>query len=285
MDHIGKTSVRRGWSWLARGPSLLHQDAALWVSMSLIYALLAALLTFVPFVGNVLLVLFTPILLAGALQAAHAAFPLTQMSTAEYAARAADPRPADGGASGQWWRYPMEQAARGLSQLLSTFSEEHKVTAVMVIGTLSLSAVVLIDILAKLLRVGGPAILLWFSGDVGYKIGLPATLGLVIVSLLYALVYFSVLYAVPLVLFRGDEVLSAMGTSFHACTNNLVAVAALTAPLIIAQIAASLLYANLELPWDVLAVLAVTAAVVPWFVAALYQSYQDAFVASLPAPE
>jgi hypothetical protein len=280
--HIDKASARRGWSWLARGPALLGKDRALWVSMALLYALLAVALTLVPFVGDVLLVLFTPLLLAGALEAAHALHPLTRMSAAEYATRAVDPRPPGSAGPGQWPQYTTEQLGRGLRQLLSVFSEQDRVTAVMVIGTLSLGAVVMIDILGKLLRVGGPAILSWLSGDVTYKIGLPATLGLLIVMLLYMLVYFAVLYAVPLVLFRGEQVLNAMGASLRACLGNLAAVAVLSAPPVIALAAGTLLYARLAAPWDGLAVWVVTALAAPWFVTALYQSYQDSFVGLEP---
>jgi hypothetical protein len=280
--HIDKASARRGWSWLARGPALLGKDAALWVGMATIYGLLAALLSFVPFVGDVLLVLFTPILLAGALEAAHALFPLTRMSAAEYAARAVDPRPPGSAGPGQWPQYSVEQLGRGLRQLVSVFTEQHRATAVMVIGTLSLGAVVMIDILGKLLRVGGPAIRAWLSGDVNYQIGLPAALGLLIVVVLYVLVYFAVLYAVPLVLFRGEQVLNAMTASLRACLGNFAAVAVLSAPPLIALAAGTLLYARLAAPWDVLAVWAVTALAAPWFVAALYQSYQDSFVGLQP---
>lgn len=275
MTRPEKNDARRAWRWLADGGSLLRRDVGLWLSMALLYTLVAAIFSFIPFIGMLFLLLATPVVFAGALRAAHTSHELNQMSPAEYAARVLDPRPPEPFRLADLPRHLWQSLERALRQFASAFDSEEKTLALMVISTFIVGAVVVIQILAKMLRVGGPAITSWLQGSVSAAIGVPAVIGLLVVVILYIMVFMAMVYAVPLVMFKNTQVLTAMGTSLAICLQHKLPISLFILPFVLILGVTMSLYAALPFPWDILAFVLIGIFSLPWFVVGLHMSFVD----------
>ncbi len=227
--------------------------------MTSIYMLIAVGLKMIPFIGVLVLVLISPILLAGVLDTAHdlEAPPAAPQDEGD------QPRP--------------NFMKRAVHRLFGAFSHQEEVLPIMVISTLTLGAVVVIQILAQLLKVGGPALSAMLAGSVGPAVWLPAMLSLFVVLVLQIILGMAIFYAVPLVLFKKEPPLAAMEKSFRACLDNAAALAIFAIPFAIANTAADLLYFDLDFPKDYLVLFVLGFVTLPFFVGGLYRSYEDAF--------
>ncbi|MHB8453368.1 MAG: hypothetical protein ACYDDO_01465 [Acidiferrobacterales bacterium] len=256
---MNKLEARRGLSWIVASWSLLRRDRLLWFGMTFIYMVIAVGLKMVPFIGVLILTLISPILLAGVLHTVR------DLETQAQNAHEKTGRPATG------------QLTRAVRQLFSAFGREEEVLPIMVISTLTLGSVVIIQILAQLLKVGGPALSAMIAGSVGPAIWLPALLSLLIVLVLQIMLAMTIFYAIPLVLFRKEFPLAAMEKSFRACTHNAMALVAFGLPFAIVNTVADLLYFALDFPEDYLVLFILGCLALPFFVGGLYRSYEDAF--------
>src|SRR5512139_3415299 len=129
MTGFKQVAAARGAAWLQRGWQLLHTEPRLWLAMAAVYLALAVVLELIPFIGRLILVLFTPLMLLGALPVAAA--------------------PADGGLGGHL-RYLRELLGTGAQRLFDGARDDEKLMPIMVVSTLVLGALVLIQILAQL---------------------------------------------------------------------------------------------------------------------------------------
>ena len=264
--NINKVDVQRGWSWATGGWRLVKKDISLWAGMGLIFMLIAIVLKLIPFIGLLLLVLLSPMVMAGAMQTADTIDQGTYVKPA-----------ASGSGLGQlpqrmvaWFQY-------AAGRLFSAFTDEDKVLPLMVISTLTLGMVVIINILAVLLKVDGSAMSAMFAGSVGPRIWVPALIGWLLVLVLQLVVVMGVLYAVPLILFRRDPPLVAIEKSFIACKHNLMAVIVFGLPFLVISMLISALFFTLPFPRDYLSMLMLGWLTVPFFVTGLYRSYWDIF--------
>ena len=264
--NINKMDVQRGWSWIMGGWRVVKKDISLWVGMGLIFMLIAIVLKLIPFIGLLLLVLLSPMVMAGAMQIADTIDQGTYVKPA-----------ASGSGLGQlpqrmiaWFQYDA-------GRLFSAFSDEDKVLPLMVISTLTLGIVVIINILAVLLKVDGSAMSAMFAGSVGPRIWVPALIGWLLVMVLQLVVVMGVLYAVPLILFRRDPPLVAIEKSFIACKHNLMAVIVFGLPFLAISMLISTLFFTLPFPRDYLSMLILGWLTVPFFATGLYRSYRDIF--------
>ncbi len=249
----------RGWSWIAEGWGLMRQDWMLWLGMTFVYMVIALALKMIPFIGVLILILISPTMLAGVLHGAH-----------------------DLEAQVRGVKVGSERGARGhlhrsIRQLFSGFSLEAELLPIMVISTLTLSAAVVIEILAQLLKVGGPALPAMLAGSVGPAIWLPALVSLLIVLVLQVALTMAIFYAVPLVLFKKEYPLPAIEKSFRACMHNALPLVVFGLPFAIISTVADLLYFALDFPADYVALFVLGLITLPFFVSGLYRSYQDAF--------
>jgi hypothetical protein len=260
-----KLDARDGWSWLTRGAAMLRQDAMPWAGMGLIFMLIALALKYIPFLGILLLVLLCPLLLAGALQTANELHGGKRRVTV-HSKRAG---------LGQRLAAELRRAAGGL---FVAFSDEEKLLPLMVISALTLAMVVVINILAELMKIDAPALTAMTTAGVGPRIWGPALVGwLLVVSLEFALTM-ALLFTVPLIVFRKEQPLIAIGLSLSACRENLGAVAVFGTPFIVTNIIASVLFYVLSFPLDYLALLILGWWATPLFATGLYRAYQDVFV-------
>lgn len=277
MLHANQVSAGQGWKWVTRGIALLRQTPTLWLSMAFIYLVLYVVLEFIPFIGWLILALFTPILMLGALGLA------ASQADNSLPADAVPVRPAGPGFA-PWRDYLMELFSRAGQRLFQGFKEEDKLLPIMVISTLLLGGLVVVRILAQLLKVGGAAIPAMLSGSVGPSVWLTALLGLLIVLTLETLLIMAFLYVVPLILFQREYPLPAIQASFVACLNNLGALAVFGTVFALAGMVSRGLFHMLPFPLDYLAFLVIGLVSAPVFVAGLFAGYQDLFPAARTKP-
>lgn len=270
MIRANQVPAARGWAWVKQGYALVRKVPELWLAMAAIYLALLILLELVPFIGWLILALFTPTLMLGALPVAQA------LAGDGLPASVVPARPAGGGFAAwrDWLRALLTQAGR---RLFSGFAEEDKLLPIMVISTFLLGGLVVIRILAQLLKVGGAALPAMLSGSVGPSVWLSALLGLLIVLTFEALLIMAFLYAVPLILFRREYPIPAIQSSFSGSLNNLGAVAVFGAVFVLAVEVMRTLFFYFVFPFDYLAFLAIGLVILPVFVAGLYASYQELF--------
>lgn len=264
MIDIKKADLQHGWSWVLDGLVTLKKDVGLWICMGLIYMLIAIALKLIPFIGLLLLVLISPMLLAGALQTAG------DLHSGNLAA----PTHSGSTLSPQGITANLQRAT---GRLFIIFSDEEKLIPLMVISTLTLGMVVVINILAVLLKIDGSALTAMAAGSVGPRVWVPALIGWFLVRFLQLGLIMTVLYSVPLILFRREMPLLSIEKSFAASKQNFIAVCAFGVPFLLVYILINVMFFALSFPFDDLAVLLLGWIAVPIFATSLFRSYQDLF--------
>jgi hypothetical protein len=209
-----KVSASHGAAWIRCGVDIVKDDAVHWLGMTLVYFLIGLALKQIPFVGDLLVILITPLLLAGVLVFLHdrAATP----TATETPAPAALPR------GGRRW---LDRLILGPARtLFQATSPQEYVFPVIIVCILTLGLVMVMGILEYVLT-GGSII----SGLAASSLVAPMTAGLIfrmiLVVVLYVALVMSLFFVLPLSLFENVPPMSAAGESFHACRRNAGAVA------------------------------------------------------------
>jgi hypothetical protein len=196
-------------AWMREGYERVRAEPARWLGMSLVFLAIALGLKRIPFLGNFVLVLITPIMFAGALLAARSPV------------RAPMPRDAKG-----WLRALTVDSARELFQV---FRREEHAFAIIIVCILTLGLVVLLNI-PELLITGGSVV----SGLTGASMVGPLRptmlIGIAVVVALYLLLAMALLYLVPLSLFGRRQPVPAVAESFRSCLDNRKTLALFIAP-------------------------------------------------------
>lgn len=271
MIHANRVAARHGWEWVKHGVTLFRKEPKLWLAMAFLYLVLAVALEQIPFIGWLVLALFTPTLMLGALPVAAALDgPGLPASAVPVLSAPYNPR--------AWLLYLRNLFNQALNRLLQGFASEDKLLPIMVISTLLLGGLVVIRILAQLLKVGSASLPTLLSGGVGPTIWLPMLLGLAVILALEALLVMAFLYTAPLILFRREYPLPAIEASFSGTLNNLGAFAVFAAVFWIVSQIAHTLFLMLVFPFDYLAFFAIGLVSLPVFIAALYTSYRDLYL-------
>lgn len=215
---ISTTANRAGAAqaaaWLACGWGTFRREPQLWIGMTLLYFGIALLLKRVPFMGDFVLVLITPLLLAGALRAARAAL-------------AKGSRTARGGRLDTLLLRP-------LRALFQAFGEQEKLLAHTLVCVLTLGFVVLVSI-PEYLITGGSALSGLVGGGLAGPLRPALLVGMGVVAVLYLLLAMALYYLVPLVEFGARPPLAAAAESFRACARNAVPLALFTLPFLAAN--------------------------------------------------
>ena len=270
MLHANQVPAARAWKWIQSGIVLFFKKPGLWLSMSVVYLAIALVLDAIPFVGWLILVLFTPLLMFGALTVAHALAGPGGLPP-EPSAMTSEPG-------------LMRYFVRVTRRLFQGFLDEDKMMPIMVISTLLLGGVVMIKILAQLLKVGGAALPAMLSGSIGPALWLTALLGLLVVLSLEALLLMGFLYTVPLIAFKREHPLPSIQRSFRAALHNLGAFSIFVTLFAVLGEVVRLLFLKLIFPYDYLAFLLIGLLALPIFIAALHASYLDLFAPAAEAP-
>jgi hypothetical protein len=267
MIRANQVPAKNGWGWVKSGVGLVRKQPALWLAMAFVYLALAIVLGQIPFIGWLILVLFTPLCMRGALPVAHALAGPGLPANAVPAAHEFR----------SWWHYLRDLLARAARRLFSGFREDDGLTPVMVVSTLLLGGVVVIKILAQLLKVGGATLPAILAGSVGPSVWITALIGLLVVISLEALLLMAFLYTVPLILFRHEHPLPSIELSFGGALNNLGAFAIFISVFAIAGEVMRVLFLLFVFPFDYLTFFIVGLVALPVFIAGLNASYQDLF--------
>ena len=270
MIRTNQVPAKNGWGWIKHGLVLFRQAPVLWLSMAFVYLSMAILLSQIPFIGWLILVLITPLCMLGALPVAQAQaiaeLPADSVPTAP-AVREFRP----------WVNYLRDLLTRAARRLLNGFQEEDKLLPIMIISTLLLGGVVVINILAQLLKVGGATLPAMFAGSVGPTVWITALIGLVVVIGLEVLLLMAFLYTVPLILYRREHPLPSIELSFGGALNNLGAFAIFVSLFAVLAEALRILFLIFIFPFDYLIFIVVGLVALPVFIAGLNASYQDLF--------
>ena len=255
----GTDGISRGIAWIAQGHQAVQQHKSLWLGMTAVYFMLGFLLKLIPFMGDLLLILITPMLLAGVAwgraQTNHADLPRDTNRT-----------PSSIPALLQAWVIQPAQ------ELVCIFTDEDKVFGAVLLGIVTLGLVMLVKITGYLL-IGGSMV----SGLTAGQLNAPqitTLLGMLVVAILYLILTMALFYSVPLTVLGKREPLVAIAESFSTCRKNPVALLALCTPFFIVYLMLMAVFARYH--WlGYLLVISAGFIALPVFVASAYCSYQS----------
>ena len=230
----------RGSAWWSEGWRLFTAAPGPWIAITVIFVVLIVLIALIPIIGGIATSLLTPVFTGGVL----------------VGCRSLD---RGGGLT--------------VGHLFASFSERLGpliiVGVVYLIGSFAIIAVVAVCVIATIGISGFSALL---SGDPFQSsmalltgVGLGALLALLVGLLLGIPLLMAYWYAPALIVFRNDEPLAAMKTSFKACLVNMLPMLVYSVLGLVFAIAASIPFL---LGWLVLG---------PVFAATIYTSYKDIF--------
>ena len=249
-------------AWMREGWDRLRREPTRWLGMTLMFFVIGSVLKNIPFLGNFVLVLISPIMLAGALIAARSN------------AAVAPPQDAK-----QWFQV---LTLDGLRELFQVFRREDHAFAIVIVCIVTLGLVVLVNI-PELLITGGSVV----SGLSGVSLAGPIRpsmiVGIVVVIALYLLLTMALIYVVPLTLFGNRQPVPAVAESFRACLANRVALAVFAAPFIAVNFLIMLAFSLEKWVGHVL-LLSLGIGALPVFIVGLNASYRDLFEKPAVAP-
>lgn len=259
--------MRRGVGWIGYGLRAVQQHKPLWFGMTAIYFMLGFVLKLIRFMGDLLLVLISPMLLAGVVCAR------AQENQDEPTARAGSAPPSPPGLFQAWIAEPTQE-------LLGIFTREDKVFGAVLLGIITLGLTMLVDMTGDLL-IGGSMV----SGLAASQMIAPQTVtvvGMLVVAVLYVILAMGLFYCVPLTMLGNRQPLAAIAESFSLCRGNAVALLTLTLPFLIIYLV--ILAAFAEQPWlGNLLVVTVGFVLLPVFIASALGSYLSLAPAPPPA--
>ena len=254
------TGLAQGTTWIACGQRLVLQQKTLWYGMTLVYLVLGFVLKLIPFMGDLLLILITPMLLAGVV------WGRAQESQAEPVPKPETSSP--GKAQFQAW---IGQPAQ---ELMRIFTQEDKVFGAVLLGIITLGLAMLVKIIGYLL-VGGSMLSGLASSQMG-SAQITTLLGMVLVVLLSVLLAMGLFYSVPLTVLGNRQPLDAISESFTTCRTNARSLLTLTVPFVLVYLTIMVAFAKSH--WlGYLLLISAGFLALPVFVAAVYCSYLALF--------
>lgn len=252
----GNTGLGQGKAWIACGQRLVLEQKSLWYGMTAVYFVLGFVLKLIPFMGDLLLILITPMLLASVV------WGRAQENHVEPAPKPEPSSPAQ--ALFQAW------IAQPAQELMRIFTQEDKMFAAILLGIVTLGLAMLVKIIGYLL-VGGSML----SGLAASQMGaaqITTLLGMALVALLSLLLAMGLFYSVPLTVLANRQPLAAISESFSACRENAAALLTLTVPFFLLYVVIMVAFAKSH--WlGYLLLISVGLLALPVFIAAVYCSY------------
>jgi len=262
----GTSGFRQGVDWVVLGVRTVLDRKPLWFGMSAAYLVLGFLLKLIPFMGDLLLILVTPMLLAGVVWGRAQENHPDQIEPEGAASVPAT------GLFQSWVSGPAQELAR-------IFTQEDKMFSAVLLGIITLGLAMLANITGYLL-VGGSII----SGLAASQLSAPQAgtlVGMLVVAVLYVLLAMALYYSVPLTVLGNRQPLAAISDSFSLCRKNAPAVLTLTTPFFVIYLV--ILAAFAEYHWlGYLLVITVGFVTLPVFIASTLGSYHG-LSASLPS--
>ena len=258
--------IRLGLSWIAEGWQLVRNHQSIWLRMSAVYLAFALLLKLIPFMGDLLLILITPVLLAGVI----------------WGAAQGNYTPAELAPTGGRFLVPVLFQifiAQPAQELMRIFNEEEKVFGAVLLGIISLGLIMLVRITGYLL-IGGSML----TGLLATQFGVPqitTLVGMLVVILVYVALAMGLLFSVPLTVLGNRQPLAAISESFSTFRHNAVPLFTLSLPFVILYF---VIWASFITHTSLGIVLVITAGLLalPLFVASVYCSFLSLFPLNHP---
>ena len=248
--------IGQGTAWIVQGWRRVQEQPPLWFGMAVIYLVLGFSLKLIPFMGDLLLVLVTPMLLAGVIAG------LAREKSAIHVN--VNSKAASMPALLQAW------LAQPAQELISIFIREDKVFGAVLLGIVTLGLVMLVKITGYLL-IGGSMVSGLTAGQLNAS-QLTTVLGMLVVAMLYLGLAMGLLYTVPRTVLGNRPPFEAIADSFIACRDNAVPLLTLAAPFFIVYLVIIAAFAKNH--WlGYLLVFSAGAVALPVFVASVYCSY------------
>jgi hypothetical protein len=246
----------QGIAWIVQGWHLVWEQPPLWFGMAAIYLIFGFTLKLIPFMGDLLLVLVTPMLLAGVIAG------LAQEKNAAH-------QHAKGDASSMpallqaWLVHPAQE-------LVSIFIREDKIFGAILLGIVTLGLAMLVKITGYLL-IGGSMVSGLTAGQMNAS-QTTTVLGMLVVVILYLVLAMGLLYSVPRTVLDSRPPFEAIAESFSACRDNAVPLLTLAAPFFVVYLGIIAVFANNH--WlGYLLIFSAGGIALPVFVASVYCSY------------
>lgn len=249
--------IRLGLSWITEGWQLILYQKSIWIRMSAVYLVFALLMKLIPFMGDLLLILITPVLLAGVVWG---------VAQGNYSREELEPT------GGRFLVPVLFQIfiAQPMWELMRIFKEEEKVFGAALLGIISLGLVMLIRIAGYLL-IGGSML----TGLSATQFGVPQItmlVGMLVVILVYMALAMGLFFSVPLTVLGNRQPLAAVSESFSTFRHNAIPLLTLSLPFVILYF---IIWAVLSSHTWLGFVLVITAGLLalPLFVASVYRSF------------
>lgn len=249
--------IKLGLSCLAEGWQLVQKEKSIWFRMSALYLAFALLIKLIPFMGDLLLILITPVLLAGVVWGVAQG----NYSPAEFTPT-----------SGRFlvpmlFQYFIAQPAH---ELMRIFNEEDKVFGAVLLGIIALGLVMLVRIVGYLL-IGGTIL----TGLTATQFGVPqitTLIGMLVVILMYVALAMGLFFSVPLTVLGNRQPLAAISESFSSFRHNIVPLLTLSLPFLILYFVIWAIFIR-HTGLGILLVITVGFLALPLFVASIYRSF------------
>ena len=259
-----KVAAAQGVSWIACGVRLFWRDASTWIVMTALYFIIALALKNIPFVGNLVLVLITPALLAGAL--------LT--------ARELDEPHAIG--SSVIARGIVARLTDSPRRLFRAFARNDRAVGALITCVLTLGLTMIAIVVDYLLTAGS-----MLTGVAGRALTEPfrplPLLGGAVVLLVYGILVLSLFHLVHLTTLAGLEAMAAAAASMRGALRNLVPLLIFVIGFIAVAAGIVTAFGNRDTRWlGYLLLFSVGATLLPIFVAGSYCSYRSLYRSAPP---
>lgn len=183
--------IRQGWEWYADGWRLFMKNPVVWVLMTLIVGVIVVVLQFIPLLGALAVALVIPVFMGGLIVTA---------------------------------RYLRDERPVEVTTLFEGFRDRGRLTPLLILGAIMLGAQIVM-MLAGMLLMGGPMVAgAMMGGEVARMVGFGfgAMFGSLVIVVLMLAIGAAMVFAVPLVMLRGEEPVAAILKSLQACLANLV---------------------------------------------------------------
>ena len=250
----------RGLAWIVQGWHLVQEQPPLWFGMAAIYLVLGFTLKLIPFMGDLLLVLITPMLLAAVVAG------LAREKSAVH--------PNVNGKASSMPALLQAWLAQPAQELVSIFTREDKVFGAVLLGIVTLGLAMLVKITGYLL-IGGSMVSGLTAGQLNAS-QITTVLGMLVIAILYLVLAMGLLYSVPRTVLGNRPPFEAIAESFSACRHNAVPLLTLAAPFFVVYLGIIAAFAKNH--WlGYLLVFSAGGVALPVFVASVYCSYQALF--------
>jgi hypothetical protein len=251
--------LARATRWWHAGYEIVRRDPALWIGMGVLYVVFALLLKRIPFLGNFMLVMITPIPLAGAWLTARAINGITHV-------------PPPGTAWPDRLRFYVGRPARAMTE---GFRQETHALPLVMICIITLGLVIAVSIV-ELVLTGGSVVSGLKAARLDDSFSFWRAIGLLLSLGLYTLLAMALLFVIPLVILHDRLVVPAIPESFRLSARHASALGVFVAPFLLPVILIELSFSNsLIAPVGYLLALTVGAATIPFFVTGCYACYRD----------